>query len=68
MAYHLTERLSPDYARPDDPKAQAMPRGTGIFDLREPDGEVIATYRNLKLARRRQAILNTHLVLDLGRL
>lgn len=62
--FTITERVDYLAPRPTDKKAGICSRFSGTFDLRNPQGEVVATSYSLKTLRKRQAKLNTSLALD----
>ena len=50
----ITERHDPTYAAPNDPPAQdGMVRLSGVFDLRGPNGTIMATSDHLAALRQR---------------
>lgn len=62
--FQITERRNADHASPTDPKAGAMHKHSGVFDLRDMkpgkiDSTIIATSRDLKALRKTQARLNS---------
>ena len=56
--YTITKRQSLE-ARDDDPKASAVLRLGDVFDLRNPNGDVIETHHDLGYLRNKQAKYNT---------
>lgn len=62
--WYITERKDQFEPAATDPKAQAMKRHSGMFDLRTADGGIVMSSHNLKYLRQVQARQNTATVLD----
>lgn len=61
LRYQITERLDDVNPSENDPLAQAMPRHTGMYDLRDSLNKVIcASGRNVRMLRKMQARWNTN--------
>ena len=60
--YTITKRRNPE-PRDDDPKASAVMRLGDVFDLRNPDGDVIETSSDLRYLRNKRAKYNIVAVL-----
>lgn len=61
--YTITERLDASTPSDNDPIAQAMPRHSGMFDLR-CGGAIVFGSNKLDHLRKQQAKANTQAVLD----
>lgn len=62
--FMVTERRDPVLAAPNDPRARALSYLSGVFDLRAPDGSIMATDSRLTTLRATQARFNSGTVLD----
>ena len=61
--YHMTERLQANNPEPFIPAQPIRGKGSGVFDLRRPDGSVLYTDTAYSFMRKLQANYNTYLVL-----
>ena len=60
----VTERRDPVEAAPNDPRARALSYLSGVFDLRAPDGSIMATDCRLAMLRATQARFNSGTILE----